>query len=124
MTTLNVDQVARQIVENGESAARNIWLAGLGIYSRSLEEAQNLNSKTNKVFDDLVERGREVETAAKEKVSLTKERTSDHLEGQFNDAVYRVSGIDRTRLDKLDDKIDRLTEVVEALVNAQQNDKK
>lgn len=116
MSTFNVDQVARQIIDNGEAATRNIWLAGLGIYSRSIEEAQQLNSKTSDMFDDLVERGREVEQVTKKRIGLAKERTSDYVEEQVNDAVHRVSGIDRAKLDKLDDKIARLTQVVETLV--------
>ncbi len=114
-----VDQTATQIVESGESMTRNIWLAGLGMYSRSVEEAQSINQKTNRMFDELVERGKEVEQAAKDKIDLTRDKTADHLEDQMNDMMFRVSGIDRAKLDRLDEKIEKLTTIVEAMLEQQ-----
>ena len=114
-----VDQIATQIVESGESMTRNIWLAGLGMYSRSVEEAQSINHKTNRMFDELVERGKEVEQVAKEKINLTRDKTADQLEDQMNDIMYRVSGVDRTKLDRLDEKIEKLTAIVEAMLEQQ-----
>lgn len=60
MIDKTVVKAAKNVVESGEGVARNIWLAGLGLYSRTLEEAQQINEKTTTAFDELVERGKEV----------------------------------------------------------------
>ncbi|MEL6361547.1 MAG: phasin family protein [Pseudomonadota bacterium] len=51
--------------------ARRIWLAGIGAYGRAFSEAQEslarMTGETTKVFDDLVEKGEEIEKAVEEK---------------------------------------------------------
>ncbi|MGF1757118.1 phasin family protein [Photobacterium sagamiensis] len=108
-------KAAKNVVESGEGVARNIWLAGLGLYSRTLEEAQQVNEKTTTAFDELVERGKEVEIQTKECIAKKADKAADESEAVTNDLLYRLSGIDREKLDHMDDKIDRLTQAVEKL---------
>ncbi|MDX1303616.1 phasin family protein [Photobacterium sp.] len=115
MNDKTIVKAAKNVVENGEGVARNIWLAGLGLYSRTLEEAQQVNEKTTTVFDELVERGKEVETQTKERIAKKAEQVTDEAEAGKNDLLYRLSGIDREKLDHMDNKIDRLTQAVEKL---------
>ncbi|EOB1205739.1 phasin family protein [Photobacterium damselae] len=118
MIDKTVIKAAKSVVESGEGVARNIWLAGLGLYSRSLEEAQQLNEKTNQAFDELVERGKEVETQAKVCISKNAEKATDEMEAGMNDIFYRLSGVDREKLTRMDEKIDKLTQAVEKLTEA------
>lgn len=37
----------------------------------------------------------------------------------MNDLFYRLSGVDREKLERMDDKIDKLTEAVEKLAEVQ-----
>ncbi|KLV09449.1 MULTISPECIES: phasin family protein [Photobacterium] len=119
MSDKTVVKAAKNVVESGESIARNIWLAGLGLYSRSLEEAQQLNEKTSNVFDELVERGKEVEVQAKECIGRNTEKASEEVEAGMNDLFYRLSGVDREKLERMDEKIDKLTKAVEKLAAAE-----
>ena len=52
-------------------AARKIWLAGIGAYGRAFSEAQEslakMSDDTSKLFEDLVERGEEIEDAVESK---------------------------------------------------------
>ncbi|MFT6710494.1 MAG: methylthioribose-1-phosphate isomerase, partial [Arenicella sp.] len=61
--------------DKAEAVAKNIWLAGLGAYSRSLNEFSErrddiqsrvvtINSEGQKVFEDLVERGQAMQGEA------------------------------------------------------------
>lgn len=115
MKKLNLEEAARKVVESGEGMSRNIWLAGLGVYSRSMEEAQQINSKAGALFDELVERGREVEDLARQRIDKTKDATTGSVDEKVNDLVYRISGIDRDKLEKMDAKIDKLAETVSQL---------
>lgn len=115
MSDNTVVKAAKHVVESGEGVARNIWLAGLGLYSRSLDEAQQLNEKTNQAFEDLVERGKQVETEAKECIGKNTEKATDEVEAGMNDLFYRLSGVDRDKLERMDEKIDKLTAAVEKL---------
>ena len=58
MTT--TDTIKGKINES-EEMARKIWLAGLGAYGKSVEEAQGryekLSEEANKMFDELVTKG-------------------------------------------------------------------
>lgn len=111
----NVIETARKLMDNGEQMARNIWLAGLGVYSKSLEEAQELNGKTNKVFDELVEKGKEVETATRDRLSATKNKASESVEERVNDLFYKLSGLDKHQLDSMNEKLDKLSKAVDEL---------
>ncbi|CAG20283.1 hypothetical protein C9J48_22365 [Photobacterium profundum] len=119
MIDKTVAKAAKNVVESGEGVARNIWLAGLGLYSRTLEEAQQINDKTNTAFDELVERGKEVEVQAKECIGKNAEKATDEVEAGMNDLFYRLSGVDREKLDRMDDKIDKLTSAVEKLAEVE-----
>jgi poly(hydroxyalkanoate) granule-associated protein len=116
MKKLNIEEAARKVVESGEGMSRNIWLAGLGVYSRSMDEAQQINTKASALFDELVERGREVEDVARKRIEKTRDATTGEVDDKVNDIIYRISGIDRDKLEKMDAKIDKLAETVALLV--------
>ena len=86
MSDKTVVKAAKNVVESGEGVARNIWLAGLGLYSRTLEEAQQVNEKTTTAFDELVERGKEVEIQTKECIAKQADKAADE---SINKAVYK-----------------------------------
>lgn len=68
-------------LERLREAGRNVWLAGLGAFARAEEEGREL-------FDQLVERGRKVETRQFKTLDRTVARTSD----RFKDWGDRVQG--------------------------------
>ena len=101
-----------------EEFARKIWLAGLGAYGKSIDEAQGryekLSAEAGKVFEELVTKGETLETEAKTKFQST---TSD-VETRVAE-VRKKLGLDSDqsdqRIDELSAKIDALTEAVAKL---------
>ena len=77
--------------EKAEAMAKNIWLAGLGAYSRTYEELSEryedvqekydeINAEGQKVFTDLVDRGQVVQTQLESKVSKGKGTLEDRVD--------------------------------------------
>lgn len=98
----------------------NIWLAGLGAYAKSREEVNQISGKGKSLFDELIERGRAVESQTKERVHTARSQTSVAIEERMHSMVQKFIGIDNDRLDRVDDKIDQLTASIEALLARQQ----
>ncbi len=105
-------------INEAEDMARKIWLAGLGAYGKSVEEAQGryekLSEKASKMFDELVTKGETLEDDARSKFKST---TND-VENRVSD-VRKKLGLDAEpadqRIDELSAKIDALTEAVAKL---------
>lgn len=105
-----------------EDIVRRIWLAGLGAYGKSRDEAQSsyekFSAQTNKMFDDLVKQGEDMEGDVKSKFK----QTSDDVEARVNE-VRRKFGFkgDKTeqKIAELSAKIDALTQAVAELAARQ-----
>lgn len=117
MTTKKTDTVKGKFNE-AEDFARKIWLAGLGAYGKSVEEAQGrydkLSAEASKMFDDLVSKGENLEDDARSKFKST---TSD-VENRVSE-VRKKLGLDSEpsdqRIEELSAKVDALTEAVAKL---------
>ena len=104
-------------VTEAEDFARKIWLAGLGAYGKSFDEAQGrfekLSGEATKVFDDLVAKGETLEVEAKDKF---KEKTN--VEERVAE-VRKKLGLDKQsndqKIEELSNKIDQLTDIVAKL---------
>ncbi|MFT5163216.1 MAG: putative nucleic acid-binding Zn-ribbon protein [Alteromonadaceae bacterium] len=100
-----------------EDAARKIWLAGLGAYGKSIDSVQGqvekVNADSNRVFNELVAKGEELEGQAKDKI---KEKTA--VDQRVAD-VRKKLGLDKTedtnKIEALSQKIDDLTDIVAKL---------
>lgn len=118
MTT--TDKLKSKIGE-AEEFARKIWLAGLGAYGKSYDEAQGryekLSTDASKVFEDLVAKGSTLEEEAKTKFKST---TND-VETRVAE-VRKKLGLDNdqadAKIEELSAKIDALTEAVAKLAAA------
>ena len=110
------DDIKSKISE-AEEFARKIWLAGLGAYGKSFDEAQgqyeNLSAEASKVFDELVEKGEKLETEAKDKI-----KAKTNVEERVAE-VRKKLGLDKAsadeKVEELSAKIDALTEAVAKL---------
>ncbi|WP_299014008.1 phasin family protein [uncultured Photobacterium sp.] len=110
---------AKDIIK--EKNLYNIWLAGLGAYAKSSEEVNQLSDKSKSLFDELVERGRAVESSTKERLHTEHSHASVAVEERFQQMVQKFVGIDNERLDRVDDKIDQLATNIEALLIQKQD---
>ena len=110
MTKVNL----KDTVNTAEEFARKIWLAGLGAYGKSMDEAQGryekVTEEANKLFEELVAKGENLESEAKGKIKQT---TSD-VEARVAD-VRKKLGLDA---DNSDQKIEELSAKVDALTEA------
>ncbi len=105
-------------INEAEEFARKIWLAGLGAYGKTYDEAQGryekLSADASKVFEDLVNKGESLEEEAKTKFKAT---TSD-VETRVSE-VRKKLGLDadqsEQKIEELSAKIDALTEAVAKL---------
>ena len=104
-------------VNEAEEFARKIWLAGLGAYGKSYDEAQGryekLSVEASKLFDELVVKGAKIETQAKDKFQV-----KDKVEARVAEVRHKL-GLDNQSEDQkvavLSAKIDALTDAVAKL---------
>ena len=112
----NLDTIKSKVGE-AEEFARKIWLAGLGAYGKSFDEAQGqyekLSVETQKVFEELVAKGEKLETEAKDKI-----KAKTNVEERVAE-VRKKLGLDKAsadeKVEELSAKIDALTEAVAKL---------
>ncbi|WP_028117937.1 phasin family protein [Ferrimonas senticii] len=104
-------------LQDGEQMARNIWWAGLGVYGRSLQEGQAIEGRTSELFESLVEEGRQVEGRTRETIQQQVASTNRRVEQRVQALFGRMSGIDPNRVEQMNHKIDKLTEMVEKLAS-------
>ena len=113
-----------QLAQTVRESAHQIWLAGLGAYSKAQEEG-------NKVFDALVKEGETIQKktrkVADEKMAEVAGKaagTWDRLEQVFEDRVARsLSSLGvptKKDIDKLSKRVAELTAVVQQLTEAQE----
>lgn len=77
--------------ENNETTARKIWLAGLGAYGKSLEDAHERIDKASqdasRFFHDLVDKGQSIEDGGRTRI---RERLSE-ARGRIDEVRERIS---------------------------------
>lgn len=112
-----------QLTSTIKESTQQIWLAGLGAYAKAQEEG-------GKIFEALVQEGEALQTrtrqSADEKIAAMTDKTTGtwgRLEQVFEDRVARAVaslGIPtRKDIDKLSKRMAELTEVVQQLIDAQ-----
>ncbi len=106
---------AKQAWSAKEQITRNIWLAGLGAYDKGYESATNTVNKGQSIFDELVERGRQLEAETTEVINTKKEKiasltssTSESLQQKMHQTVTSVTHIDADAFDTIIKKIDSM----------------
>lgn len=107
---------------------QQIWLAGLGAFSRAEEEGtrlfdslvkvgEELESKTTDIADSTVGAVEEVRGRVTERVSDTKERVERVLDDRVSQTVSRIGLASHREVAELTNMIARLTQQVESLTD-------
>jgi hypothetical protein len=115
------------LTDKASEVAKSIWLAGLGAYGKAFDEAVNqygkVSKETSKMFDDLVEVGRKLDseshaklTKAKSKTTATIEERINKVRGSVNLGALSIGG-DSAKIEELNSKIDVLSEKLDALLD-------
>ncbi|KXO13446.1 hypothetical protein AKG98_3248 [Moritella sp. JT01] len=106
---------AKQVWSAKDQITRNIWLAGLGAYDKGYQSASNTVTKSQSIFDELVERGRKLEadttqtiTSQKDKLTSAGQCATDALQDKVHKAVTTLTHIDVNTFDNIIDKIDQI----------------
>jgi poly(hydroxyalkanoate) granule-associated protein len=126
--------------KSGWQDSREIWLAGLGVFSTMEEEGEKLFKKfveKGKEMEEFVEKGKEMEEKgetfekrAKEKVgsmtSYVEEKTGKltkdvatlpgYVEEKLKTALNKFGASSHSQVKELNDKVDQLTEKVNELI--------
>lgn len=117
-TAANAENKIRGTVSTAEDMARKVWLAGIGAYGKGYEEIKGrfeaLSSDSNKLFDELVVKGRKLENEAKGKVEDVANEVVAKTEVESRiDTVRSKLGLNNTdndqKIEELSAKIDALT---------------
>jgi poly(hydroxyalkanoate) granule-associated protein len=107
--------------ERLRGAGRNVWLAGLGAFARAEEEGREF-------FDQLVERGRKVESRQFKSLDRTVARTSDQfkewgdrvqdtVQDSLQELLHRVGLPSREDLDHLSARLNALSRKVDQVAS-------
>ena len=113
--------------------ARKIWLAGIGAYGRAFSEAQEsiakVSDETSKYFEDLVERGEEIEDTVETRGREIAKRVKApgfSMDDRIKDMRERlklgaVGG--ETRLDDIEARLATIEDKIDQLISATGKDK-
>ena len=106
---------AKQVWSAKDQITRNIWLAGLGAYDKGYESASNTVTKSQSIFDELVERGRKLEAdtaqtifTQKDKLTSASQSATDAIQEKMHSAVTNLTHIDINTFDNIIDKIEQI----------------
>ena len=118
---------AKQVWSAKDQITRNIWLAGLGAYDKGYESASNTVSKSQTIFDELVERGRKLEadttqsiSSQKDKLTSVSQSATDAIQNKVQSAVTNFTHIDANAFDNIIDKIEQIEQVLAEAKTAQE----
>ena len=97
--------------------ARNVWLAGLGAYGKGAQTVTETIDKayveSNQLFNDLVERGTEIQTSLEAK--LKQQTVFEKKVDEVRDKLGLNQNVTDEQIDALAAKVDALTEIVAQL---------
>ncbi len=95
----------RRSAEQAEGLARRIWLAGLGAYGTSMEDAHGplgrAGEEASRLFQELVEKGQRIE-----------EQNRDALRNRLDEARHRISERAQSNTRSVEEMIQRVREKI------------
>jgi len=128
MTKKVKDIKEAKIADKASEVAKSIWLAGLGAYGKAFDEAVSqygkVSKETSKVFDDLVELGKKLDSESQAKLSKAKDKTTATIEDRINKVRNSVNigslsiGTDNAKIEEVNAKVDALSDKLDALLDS------
>lgn len=100
-------------LEKIESLIKKLWLANLGICSRSIDEIQNrydrLNEDSQRFFDELINKGESVESNAKNSLDANRKKLGTRIDKLKQKLTFKSDF--SSKLDEVNAKLDKLSEM-------------
>lgn len=120
--TPRTDTLQNELTKRG----RDVWLAGLGalatveeegnkLFTRLVDRGEKFEKERRKELKEAGEKAREQRDEALAQIEEAGEETQSLLMNTVNTALERFGVPTRTEVDRLSDKVETLTEQVEAL---------
>ena len=116
----NIKKIREDFTETG----RDIWLAGLGLFSAVETEGQKLFDKFVDKGKEMIEKGEAVEKKSKDYGSEKKSEFTDRVEdgvkfveGKLNSVLETIGISSHHEVQELTEKVDKLTELVAGLAH-------
>ena len=117
----------KEMAEKASDLAKNIWLAGLGAYGKALDEAhgqyekvsEKVNKESSRLFDDLVAKGKKLESETQTKLNDVREKSTATLEERLAQVKEGLNFTSRnsdlsSRLDEIASKLDMVVDALGA----------
>ena len=116
----NLLNQAQTILSIAKSTAKTSITAGFGVYGTIFDQASKSSDKATQIFESLVERGTLVESKLKEQTSaiFAKKITLESFEAKAQSITSRFTGVQGSKLDEVESKIDLLTTMISELNTA------
>jgi len=112
----------KKLQEDLTETSRDIWLAGLGLFSAAEEEGEKLFGKFVDKGKDLIAKGEKVEKKGKDFGSKKKDEMSEKLESIVKFVEEKTSSVmesvglsSHQEVHELTEKVDKLTDIVAGL---------
>lgn len=96
-----VSEQSAQLSEKIKESARQIWLAGLGAYTKAEED-------TGKIFDKLVKEGEEIESLTRDVVEKQFKAVEDKVEGVREKASGTIGKLESVFDQRVSSALERL----------------
>jgi len=120
----------KKIQDNVVDQSRNVWFAGLGVYATVSDESTKLYNKVVDTSKDFVAKGKKIEKA-KKKSNGQGVFSLDKTRNMFQDKIKNVRDIiieplgvsSHNEVQELNEKVDKLTEIVVVLAQKMDNKK-
>ncbi|QUM75544.1 hypothetical protein HWV00_04460 [Moritella sp. 24] len=116
----NLLNQAKTIYTVAKNTAKTSVTAGFGVYGTIFDQAAKSSDKATQLFESLVERGTQVEPKLKEQTSaiFAKRITLGSIETKAQSITSRLTGVQGSKLNELESKIDQLTAMISDLKTA------
>ena len=117
----NLLDQAKTILTVAKDTAKTSITAGFGVYGTILDGASKSSDKATQLFESLVERGTQVEPKFKEQTSaiFAKKITLESIETKAQSITGRFTGVQGSKLNEVESKIDLLATMISELKTAQ-----
>lgn len=113
-----------KLQEEMTEKTREIWLAGLGVFSAAEEQGSKLFKDFVEKGEEMVKKGEKLEKKGlqfsgekKKEIAGKVDEVSSYLEEKLNSAMAAVGISTRNEVKELSDKVDRLADSVAALAD-------